>query len=572
MRSMWCGCVLTIAVSWGLVFSPVQAEEILTVDGESISATGVTITDRQVSIPQPEGMLPKQISMEDLVEFNQYGQAVDRELGELKTRYVRVEHLSPTPTNLSLAEVLVFEGDKNVAPEGKATQIGTDYNGTPEKAIDGNTNGDFNGAQSTTHSSYVPLPWWEVDLQRDVKVRQIEVWNRTDDELGKRLAGSRVVLLDANRKPLWVTHLDNPGKRTMLKIPSQGSQWSRADLAQFQRYAGLTPTAAQAMKAQESELELVSGGKFYGQITAWTADAITVETRFGDQSRTLQIPPTALREIWPHEVVTGKLAVPRAGEQPDSDNVFAKSETGEIQRVAGKIRGREGESLQIEIEGQTRQLSWAKVVGVVFQLLPPPAPDSPYEVVDFVSGQHLSGRVTSLTADTLQMDTRWNQKLEWPRSQLARISIKNGRLQSLVGVTPSHAEQVGYLDLVRPYQTNKSFTGSPLEIGDNKYSEGLCTHSRTVLDYDLGGNSSKFRSDVGLQKGDGDQGHVIVRVRVDGVAKFEEAIAGGQPAKVVSVDLTGAKTLQLEVDFGDGFDVADHLVWGTPVLIRSAQP
>ncbi len=568
MRSHWPGCLLALLLAWGLVSSPARAEEILTVDGASISAVGITIADRQIIIPIAEGMPAKQISIDDLVEFSQ---TINREMGELQTRYVRVEHLSPTPTNLSLAEVLVFEGDKNVAREGKATQIGTDYNGTPEKAIDGNTNGDLNAGQSVTHSSYVALPWWEVDLQRNVKVKQIELWNRTDDNLGKRLAGSRIILLDADRKPLWVHSLDNPGKQTVLKIPSTGVLFSKADIQQFQRYSGVTSSTPQSMNDKESELELVGGGKFYGTITAWIPDTISVETRFGDQTRTLTLPPVVLREIWSQEVITGKLMLPRTGEQAEFDNVYAKSESGEIQRVAGKILGRDGDSLQIEIDGKSRQLKWAKVAGLVFKLLPPATNDSPYQIVDFVSGQHLSGQVTNLSADSLQMETIWKQQIELLRSQVARISVKNGRMRSLVELTPSHAEQVGYLDLVRPYQTNKSFTGSPLQIGDEKYAEGLCTHSHTVLDYDLGGGFSQFRSAVGLQKEDGDQGHVIVRVRVDGVAKFEESLVGGQPAKAISIDLTGAKTLQLEVDFGDGFDVADHLVWGTPVLLKAAK-
>lgn len=566
MRTNWLGCLLALLLAGGLVSGPVQAEQILTVDGASISATGVTFADRQLTIPPTEGTPARQISIDDLVEFSQ---TVDREMGELQTRYVRVEHLSPTPTNLSLAEVMVFEGDKNVAREGKATQISTDYNGTPEKAIDGNTNGDFNAAQSTTHTNHVALPWWEVDLQRNVKVKQIELWNRTDDDLGKRLAGSRVLLLDANRKPLWIYYLDSPGKHTQLKIPSTGVLFSKADIQQFQRYSGLSTSAAQSMNDKESELELVGGGKFYGTITSWTPDTISLDTRFGDQTRTLAVPTVALREIWSREVVTGKLKVPRTGELAEFDNVFAKAESGEIQHVAGKILGRDGDSLKIEIDGQTRQLNWAKVAGLVFKLPPPATNDASYQIIDFVSGQHLSGHCTSLSSETFQMETLWKQTLEFPRSQVARISVKNGRMQPLVGLSPSHVEQVGYLDLVRPYQTNKSFTGSSLQIGDEKYSEGLCTHSHTILDYDIAAGFSQFRSDVGLQKDDGDQGHVVVRVRVDGVAKFEETIAGGQPAKSVSIDLTGAKTLQLEVDFGDGFDVADHLVWGSPVLLKA---
>ena len=565
MRAMWRDCLLTLSLVGGLV-GPIQAEDIVTVDGEKFSTYGATIADRQITIPPADGMPAKVISLEELAELNR---TFHREMGELKTRYVRVEHLSAAPEYLSLAEVMVFEGDKNIAPQGKATQIGTAYDGPPEKGIDGNTDGNLNVGKSVTCSTHVPRPWWEVDLQRDVKVREIEIWNRTDDGVGPRLFGSRVVLLNANHKPLWVHYLDKPGAQTVFKIPPTGVQFGKADLEQFQRYTGITSNSAQSMIDTEVEFELIGGAKFFGKLTELTRDSIQVEARFGDQMRTLTVPINVLREIWPQVVVTGKLEVPRTGEQPDVDNIYARSESGEIQRIAGKVLGRNQESYQIEIEGQTRQLSRTKVFGLVFQKQPPTKDHAPYEIADFVNGQHIPGRVTHLTADTLQIETIWKEKLELPRSQLDRIRFKNGKQVALTEVTPSHAEQAGYLDLVRPYQTNKSFTGSSLQIGDVKYPEGLCTHSHTFLDYDLSGGFSQFRSDVGLQKGDGDQGHVLVRVRVDGVVKFEEAIAGRQPAKAVSIDLTGAKTLQLEVDFGDGFDVADHLVWGTPVLLKA---
>ena len=446
MRAVWCGYVLIACGVVGVWNQAAHAEQILTADGESFYSSGTTMTNRQLSIPQ-EGMPAKLVALDDLVE---YSQSVNRELGDLKTRYVRVESLNPEKTNLSLAEVLVFEGDKNVAREGKATQAGVDYDGPPERAIDGNTDGNLEVAKSTTHTAYVEHPWWEVDLQRDVSVRQVEIWNRLDNntgfKIGERLNNSCVILLDANRKPLWVHYIDKADpKRMSYKIPLKGSQFGRNDTKQFERYAGVTESSNQSMNDPESELELVGGGTFIGTITAWTAEVITVDARFGDQTRTLTIPPAAIREIRSKEVATGKLKLTRTGEVADADNVYAKSDSGEVQRVSGKVIGREGESLLFEIEGQTRKLNWAKVAGLVFRVLPPTPSDSAYELVDFTSGQHLSGRCTNLTADVFQMETIWKQSIELPRSQLAHIVVKNGRVVSLLEKTPSQVEQANQL-------------------------------------------------------------------------------------------------------------------------------
>ncbi|HEY2341907.1 MAG TPA: DUF1549 domain-containing protein, partial [Chthoniobacteraceae bacterium] len=116
-------------------------------------------------------------------------------------RFVRVE--APGKNRiLSLAEVQVFDGDVNVALKGKASQSSTDFNGPPELAIDGNTDGDYEKSHSVSHTKDSTNPWWEVDLGAETPVDRVVVWNRTDGGLGARLAKSRVVLLDAARKEL----------------------------------------------------------------------------------------------------------------------------------------------------------------------------------------------------------------------------------------------------------------------------------------------------------------------------------------------------------------------------------
>ena len=120
----------------------------------------------------------------------------------LTGRYVRVEVPGPGKL-LSLAEVQVFRGSDNIAAQGKATQSSTDYEGPAELAIDGNTNGEYYAAKSTTHTRTEANPWWEVDLGSDQPIERIVVWNRTDGGTGTRLAGYRVQVLDAGRKVVW---------------------------------------------------------------------------------------------------------------------------------------------------------------------------------------------------------------------------------------------------------------------------------------------------------------------------------------------------------------------------------
>lgn len=120
----------------------------------------------------------------------------------LNGRYVRIE-LPGKSQNLHLAEVQVFRGEQNVARDGVATQSSTSYDGPAKLAIDGNTDGRFHEAHSTSHTATSNDPWWEVDLQAEQPLDRIVVWNRTDSGTGARLKFWRLVVLNERREPVW---------------------------------------------------------------------------------------------------------------------------------------------------------------------------------------------------------------------------------------------------------------------------------------------------------------------------------------------------------------------------------
>ncbi|MFC3321665.1 calcium-binding protein [Mesorhizobium cantuariense] len=81
---------------------------------------------------------------------------------------------------LSLAEVQVFESGQNVALTGTASQKTTGWGGDASRAIDGNTDGNFNH-NSVTHTGTPNVgEWWQVDLGRAATIDQIVIFNRAD--------------------------------------------------------------------------------------------------------------------------------------------------------------------------------------------------------------------------------------------------------------------------------------------------------------------------------------------------------------------------------------------------------
>ncbi|MBS0262154.1 MAG: DUF1553 domain-containing protein [Planctomycetes bacterium] len=134
-------------------------------------------------------------------------------------RYVRVE-LPGADKFLSLAEVQVFQGVENIARKGQASQSSTDFGGDAQRAIDGNTNGHYYEANSTTHTRQGADPWWEVDLGAELPLDRIVVWNRTDGDVGGRLANFRVLILDQKRQTIWQSAVAAPPKPSQELVTS----------------------------------------------------------------------------------------------------------------------------------------------------------------------------------------------------------------------------------------------------------------------------------------------------------------------------------------------------------------
>ncbi|WZO95955.1 GDSL-type esterase/lipase family protein [Isosphaeraceae bacterium EP7] len=114
-------------------------------------------------------------------------------------RYVRVELPGPRRT-LTLAEVEVISDGRNVARSGKASQKNTANGGVAARAIDGKTSGAYNDNGQTHSEEGTDSPWWEVDLGADVPIDSIVIHNRVDGELGRRLLGYTLKVLDSGRK------------------------------------------------------------------------------------------------------------------------------------------------------------------------------------------------------------------------------------------------------------------------------------------------------------------------------------------------------------------------------------
>jgi len=134
-------------------------------------------------------------------------------------RYVKVE--IPGRGTLTLAEVEVFSEERNIARQGKASQKTTSNGGEAKRAIDGNKNGSFGAGGQTHTNENIGNPWWEVDLGEARPLDRVVIYNRTDDNLGKRLDGFTLTVLDAGKNVIF-RKSDNPAPKVSVEIKLSG--------------------------------------------------------------------------------------------------------------------------------------------------------------------------------------------------------------------------------------------------------------------------------------------------------------------------------------------------------------
>ena len=146
---------------------------------------------------------------------------------------------------------------ENVVLNGTATQSSTDYEGVPERAIDGNTNGDYND-DSVTHTAFEDQPWWQVDLGAPYAIDEIQVWGRTDDCCKGRLSNYDVYILDCRNNVVWSNYQASYPDPSVSLDP----EWARGRFVTIQLQA-----ANQALSLAEVRVLSENPAGYCGDLT-----------------------------------------------------------------------------------------------------------------------------------------------------------------------------------------------------------------------------------------------------------------------------------------------------------------
>lgn len=224
----------------------------------------------------------------------------------------------------------------------------------------------------------------------------------------------------------------------------------------------------------------------------------------------------------------------------------------------------------------THQIEVRRAAAVIFNPMlrrrDPEAQQGLRAWVGFADGSRLLA--CGLVLDEKSLAVTTVSGLTWKASpkELAALQPLGGQVTYLSDLKAAKYEHTPYLALAWPYRTDRSVSGALLRAGGRLYLKGLGVHSAARLTYALDAINApyrRFQAELAIDDQTGGRGSVIFRVLVDDQARYTSPIVrGGQPPLPVSVDVAGAKKLELIVEFADRADELDHADWLNARLVR----
>jgi hypothetical protein len=240
--------------------------------------------------------------------------------------------------------------------------------------------------------------------------------------------------------------------------------------------------------------------------------------------------------------------------------------------IGGRFRGLRDDVLTLEADVGPLEIETDRVRALVFNpaLVRSDRPAGLYAVAGFTEGSRLAAEKLVVSRNSLEITLSGGQTCKTTALELVCLQPFGGRLTYLSDLKPAGSRQLPYLELGWPaYRNDRDVTGGLLRSGGKPYLKGIGVHGADRLTYQLTEPWQRFEARLGIDDRTAGQGSVRFRVYVDGRAEYTSPVVrGGDEPIPVSVDLSGAKRLDLIVDYADRADVMDRADWLEARLVR----
>lgn len=293
-----------------------------------------------------------------------------------------------------------------------------------------------------------------------------------------------------------------------------------------------------------------------------------------------------LEAVLPLDFLAGVLLLP-PGDREKRDRLldrmlFAQLPSDEVllangDRIAGVLLRLDEKIALLEMAGGTVPVPRENVVAITFQAAlrvqgakplggstgsGDSSSTTPCILVGLLDGSLVCCRSLQAGGRTAELSLALGANLSAKAGSLVYLQPLGGAVVYLSDLEPAAYEHRPFLGIHRQLGRDRSVLGTRLRKGGRVFPKGLGMHSWTIVKYAVGKKFRRFESLIGLDELAGDRGSVEYVVRLDGREAFRSGtVRGSDPARPVSLDITGVDELELVVEYADRAHECDFANW-----------
>ena len=380
---------------------------------------------------------------------------------------------------------------------------------------------------------------------------------------------------------------DGSGRAPEIAVRTVEPEGNRGTLVSFDLEAGLrlssdgaerrvaaedvvsitVPSIESQVNARDAVLTLTDGGFLYGQLLESADESISFEAR--DIGR-VSIP---MEQVSAFEVSRSAGSEHRETiawfrGQPASAEDRILMSNGDV--VAGFVTRLEPDGVVLDVKGSETKAPARLLLAVRLAVAgKSERGEERFATIDLRGGGRLRATSLDWTARVARIRTSFAPALSIESDRIVAVHLSGGRWEWLSDHQPISADHTPAFganwDMVR----DGNVMGRSISVGGDGFERGLGVHSRSRVVYDLRGEYRQFVTSFGLDDEAGAHADVAVTILIDGQPRYREAsVRSGKLHGPVSLDVAGAKRIELVVDFGANGDIQDRFNWVEPALVR----
>ncbi len=320
----------------------------------------------------------------------------------------------------------------------------------------------------------------------------------------------------------------------------------------------------ESREASTLRLDLVGGDRLYGRITGSAPDHIVVDSLLGAR---VGIPLERTRAVLAADAWAPRwhTAVHHLLSAETSEDQVLLSNGDVIRGFIDRV-----EPDRFVIDGAQEMVIGMDLLIAAALANDPTTPETGLHArLEFADGSLLTATRMRWTSDVLGLTCFDGSQEGLAPEDLTRVEIRGGRWHWLAESVPQAFEHTPQMSLSWPLQFNRNVLGSELRLAGRTYAQGLGMHSESRVRFALDGHYREFVTVCGLDDSAGSLADVTAAIIVDDKTLWRrEDMRADTPPERLRIDVSGARQLELVVEFGANGGVQDYFDWADAALIR----